>query len=478
MNKRISFSIAVLVFISLAVAAFVMFDDSGKNKEHEDNYSSTSRAGGEPTGPDNGAKSVSASGEGSDVQNGQDKSESFYDSAAETDGCESIKTEDVKIIGNSPEYDLKAFLCLDSKGENYLSIEYYLDGSSTVKKLYGKDIPELNDIFAKREGAAGKRDCYRVKAIYLNAVYSKAYIVIEEEYFKEADAARTSVYAFNLKNASLKKLFSDIGRFIDMQFSKNYKYMGFSYYDNPASSVFQENSLLEIIKCETDESIVSGSRSKGEIIGGRSGNEYVYDYVFLAWNSGKVARLSETMWKKQGENEEKKKREVLYDVERNIFVNPDGSAAKEENAPAGSSGASENKSNESEAIGILKNFYSGMASQKDYAKAMGLLSSEFTLELNLLKQFGFNALTKDDIDLETASLYSELLKSARLESILKEETAEKSSKIYFYQSLSLDGETRFTLPMIAQLNKENGAWKILSAREGNANEPPFSAAGQ
>ena len=254
MNKRISFSIAVLVFIFLAVAALVLFDDIEKNKEHADNYSSTSRAGGESTGSDNGAKSVSASGDGTNAQNGQ-------------------------------------------------------------------------DIFI-----------------------------------------------------------------------------------NPGESAAKE----EDIPTETDSSAAENKISESE----------------------------------------------------------------EEITPLEAANAAENKSNESEPVKFLKDFYSVMESQKDYAKTMGLLSSDFTLELNLLKQFGFNTLTKNDIDLETASLYSELLKSAKLESILKEETSEKSSKIYFYQSLSLDGERRFTIPMIAQLRKENGVWKIFSAREGNANDPPFPAAGQ
>jgi hypothetical protein len=209
-----------------------------------------------------------------------------------TAGVEVTRSEDIEVRYDSPEYDLKATLCEDSNKRTFVKLEYYLDGAGTTMEAESDKLPELDGIFEKREQAGTASGVFKVKYAYLNPGLSKAYLQIAgstNTCFEE-----TTLYSFNLKDFSIKKLFSNIGKYSDMKFNKDFSLLGYSFEDPPYMSVFQENSLFEILDCKSDEFKVKGSRTaSGKIAGSDRDPAFVYDYTFASWQSNTVARLKQ-----------------------------------------------------------------------------------------------------------------------------------------------------------------------------------------
>gem|GEM_PF-1014660 len=464
MTRRSILIVSILVVAALIGAALILFDRPQNivpdNTSIADNKDSSESI-------DNSQSGYSAAG------SAEGQVEVKAEETAGSEVIEIIKSEEIKVVGNSPEYDLKAYLCKNSKNEEFIKFEYYNSGVGTEKDLTTAQVPELEGVFEKGNEALKEKDGFQARPVYLNARYSKAYITVEGN--ANADFVKTTMYVFNLKDQSLKKLFSNTGRYTEPCFSADYKYLAYSYYDSPASSIYQENSLLEVISSVTDEFIVKGSRNdKGVLIGGIDSSGRIFDYSFISWNSNSTVRLKETVWtKKTGTSGdvEKNSREVLYDIERNLFLNLNGSIMEK----GGILPKQENQKvkQESGAAKTLGDFYSYLGSEKDYNKALEILSDDFTLELNILEQFGVEVLTKDDIDLESASIYADLLRKAKLDSIVKEEAKGDTSTIYYYQLFSIKESSQLRQPIIAQLKKADGKWKILGAKEASGEEAPF-----
>lgn len=387
----------------------------------------------------------------------------------ESNTVEIIKSEEVKVFNNSPEYDFKAFIYRNSLNEVFLKFEYFNDGVGVVKELGVGEIPELESLEANNAGTGGDSG-YGVKAVYLNPKFSKAFFVVENK--ASADFVEAAIYSFKLKDFSSKKVFSTAGKFTGLLFTKNNKYMGFSYYDIPSSSVFQEDSLLEILNCENDEFIVKGSRdAKGKLIGGDKDPKIIYDYIFLGWHSNSIAKVREVTLQKDASQKTKKERELLYDVEKNVFLNLDGTAAANSKG-ASKPGTAQDKA-ESDSIKTLKSFYVCLSSDSRYTEGMALLDADFKLQLSIFKQFGINELSKSDIDAKSVSMYRDLLKMASLESIVKEEIKDNTSTIYYYQLFSSGEGSQTKQPLTAQLKKIDGKWKITLIKDGNIDEKPF-----
>ena len=385
-----------------------------------------------------------------------------------------VESEEVAVINNSLEYSIKALLCKDSKSEKFIRLEYYLDGESVIQELGLQQIPELKDVNLKGENEALNSKANRIKAVYLNPKYSKAFLLIEGNSLQ--NYTDTSLYSFKLDDSTFKKLFADNGDFTDLYFTKDYKYAGFSYYDSLASSIYQESSLLEILNCEDDNFTINGSRdSKGVIIGNNDNPEYIFDYKFLSWNSNSVAKLNESVTPKNAESLKDgsiKSRDVLYDVSRNVLMNLDGSAVSNNESPVGQ-GEQPQKEIESTSIKTLRSFYSCLQSENEYSKAMDMLNKDFKIRLKMLEQFGISELEKSDIDVDSASIYSNILGMTRLESVVMETAAENISTIYFYQSFSLSDGEQSSQPLVAHLKKMDKTWEIVLIEDGKPDEKPF-----
>lgn len=454
--KRKTVIISVLVVIFLVTAAFILSRQLNDGRRQDEAEVAEGTAATDESTPANETVGVEDKAAESQTEETGEQVRILY-------------SEELKVINNSPEYDLRASVYKNSEKEAFLKFEYYYEGAGVEKLLGMEAVPELGSVVIQGDGQEVQGD-KKVKTVYLNVKFSKAYFIIEAA--STSGFPETTLYVLNLKDQNVKKLFSHKGKFTDMFFTKNGKYIGCSYFDSPASSIFQERSLLEIVDCEKDEWIVTGSRdAEGNRIGTGRDPQLVYDYAFLSWHSNNTARLKETAFSKKDSTDKIKGQEVLYDVVKNIFLNPDGSPVTEGNSkpkPEETAVIAE-----SEAVKTFKTFYQYLGDGKQYDNAMALLDDEFKLQLEILKQFGVDELGKKDISAEGVALYAELLKAARLDSIVKEETTSAVSTIYYYQILSTGQGAEEKQPMIAQLKKVDNQWRLFSVKDGKINEKPF-----
>lgn len=469
-RRKIVLTAAAVVL--LAAAVFTYFSFSGNRTAFDSSQA--------PTEPSAAVDAASASGAGY----GTTASEEAGETAAPA--AQIIKSEDVEISYNSPEYDLKAALREYSDMQSRVELEYYLEGAGTSMEIGSKVIPELEGIFEKRDGAGS--DSYKVRGAYLNPVYSRLYLQIAGKSgngFEE-----TALYSVDLKNQTVIKLFSYRGKYSKMQFNKSFSLLGYSFGDPPEMSAFQESSLFDILDCKTDEYKVRNSRlPSGKTAGGDRDAGYVYDYGFIAWRSDTIARLQQAVIAKKDSKEKPGGQgEVLYDVVRDIFTNTDGSPVNSQptdgqptnGQPADGKPAETGKGEPAdtkamaEASKVLADFYSYLPSEKDYNKGMELLDDGFKLRLGLLEQFGAKEIVKSDIDEENASMFSGILKAAKLESVVKTEVDGGVCNIYYYQTLSLNDDSQVRQALKAELKKEKGAYRISLISDADAGKPPFA----
>lgn len=381
-------------------------------------------------------------------------------------------SEEIEVRYNSPEYDLKASLCEDSGKRTFVRLEYYLDGAGTTMEAASDKLPELDGIFEKRDQADAASGAFKVRYAYLNPGLSKVYLQITGG--SNAGFEETALYRLDLNDFSVKKLFSNTGKFSDMRFNKDFSLLGYSFDDPPYLSVFQENSLFDILDCKSDEFKVRGSRTPaGKIAGTDRDPAFVYDYAFVSWESNTVARVKQAMFsKKDPDGGLSGQGEVLYDVTMDRFTNLDGSPA---DAPstAADKGAEPADKGGSEAVKVLTDFYSFLPSEKNYKAAMNLLDESFSLQLELLRQFGVIEILKSDIDSDTATMYSDILKAAKLDSIVKTELVDGVYTIYYYQMLSLNADSQVRQPLSAQIRKVKDAYRIILIKDADGEKPPF-----
>lgn len=394
-----------------------------------------------------------------------------------------VKSENIDVIGNSLEYDLKAATYENEAGNILIKLEYYLDGVGTVEELSQEQLPEIKDMFIKREGQASKKG-YRIKQLYLHAKKAKVYLIIEGKDF--GDEVETSIYSYTLGSGKPERLFNTRGNFSGPLFNRDMSYMAFSCIITENN---EEASLLQIVECETDEFIVNSNRTaKDTPVGKKTEDGRKQDYLLVSWHTGKIVRLN-LIIRSQGQHKIREglseAKEVLYDFTQDIFYDLDGKPLNDSDDNENSLQKSESENiqkeqttlkEESECIKALKEFYSYMSSQNEYQKAYDMLDENFVMQMNLLKQFGIAELRKQDMDIYSFPLYAHLFKSARIESIVSEEMLDDSlTIIYFFQTFASEGSNEeIRMPVVFRMKKFETDWKILQITDGSLSDKPFS----
>lgn len=438
---------------------------------------------------------------------------SVNESSKASEGAESLlKSEIINVDSNTPEYDMELRLCEGSDKKTFLRLRYYLDGASVINDIDDSRIPELKDIFENRESAVGNKESYKIKQALLNPIYSQLYVMIcgsaADKY------VQTSLYQIGVDDGSVKMLMSYPGEYGKMSFNKDKSLMIYSFADPPHMSQYQESTMISIFDCKKAEFIIKSSRDiSGNLMGSNSCSGYVYDYEFTSWQMPRTVRLKQTVKSKNDTGAILLQGDVLYDIDKNLILNMDGSTQElseeigdgstrqsetaqqsngtqqEEEKGTGGGQDSERQSSEgtdktgetekaakgpdstvkkgeSEQVKLLRSFYSYLGSEEDYKKAMDLLDKDFVFRMELLKQFGVECIVKSDFDAEDASMYSQLLKTAKFDTIAGEDLKDGICTISYYHYLGADSESQLRQLMVARLKKSDGLWKIISIEEG------------
>ncbi len=446
-------------------------------------------------------------------------------SSSEAYNTESLlRDEMIKVDGNTPEYDMELRLCERADKETFLELRYYLNGASVINDIDDAQIPELKEIFESRN-SIGNKEAYIVKQALLNPVYSQLYVLIYGSAVNKYTQA--SLYEININDASVNKLMSYPGEYGQLSLNKDKSLMAYSFGDPPHMSQYQENFLIDFYDCRKAEYIIKSSRDvSGSLMGSNSNPNYLYDYEFTSWLAPRTARLNQTISSKKEEESVLQQGDVLYDIDKNLIMNLDGSAqdisagaegeltqqgeavpqndetqqseaaqqnngTKQGEAASGTDSTqnseqssigndantketgstikgagSTSKKGESEQAKLIKSFYSYLESEDDYKKAMELLDKDFVFRMELLKQFGVEYIVKSDFDAQEASMYSQLLKAAKFDTIAKEELKDGIYTIDYYHFLGLNSDSQLRQLMIARMKKSDGLWRIISIEEG------------
>ncbi len=405
-----------------------------------------------------------------------------------------IKDEAVIVDGNTPEFELELKLAENTDKKTFLRLQYYLKGISVINELDNGELPELTGIFDNRDKERGNTEAFRIGQALLNPVHSQLYLRIHGAPLGAYTQA--SLYMVELNDMSVKKLFSYPGKYGKMALNKDFSLLVYSFGDPPHLSNLKEDNLVEVFDCADREYIIKGNRDKtGNVLGKNSSPEYLYDYEFLAWRTVDVLKLRQAARLKNDADSDMTQIEVLYDIQKNLLFNHDGSELKQTaaggvsvtpgspdrpgadisdtNAVMAGTGSAivadtntQGKTAGSEAENVIKSFYSYLAAENDYSKALQLMDDNFKLRLNILKQSGVDEISKRDISAEGVSLYSNLLKAAKLDTITKSEMKGGICKVTYYQILGLSADSQIRQLMSAQLKKTGNVWKIIIIEDG------------
>lgn len=399
-----------------------------------------------------------------------------------------INSEKVDVNYNTPEYELSLELCENSNQKTFIRMQYYLNGSAVVNELDEGSISELEDIFESRVKESGNTEAFRIKQALLNPVHSQLYILIQGAPFEVY--LQSSFYVINLQDTSIRKLFSYPGLYGKMAFNKDFSLLAYSFGDPPVLSMYQEDNLLEVLDCSTTDYIIKGNVDmNGKKLGLNSSPDLLYDYEFEAWQAVNTLKLRQAVRPLSNPDSGLTQTEALYDVKKNLLLNPDGSEQKlsvknmetkadrptgvQDSGTSSATGsaiaadpAAQAEPVDSEPLKVLKSFYAYLGSEKDYAKAMQLLDDSFRLKLLMIRQFGAEELVKSDIDEENASAFSNILKSAKFESLSKEITKGSTSTIIFTQVLGSGTDFEDKQQMTAELRETGKDWKIILIEDG------------
>jgi hypothetical protein len=408
-----------------------------------------------------------------------------------------VECETVHVDGNTPEYEFKLELCEDTGGRTFIRMEYYLDGFSVVNELDDGQLTELAGIFEKRKQEDGKSRGFRIGQALLNPVMGQLYLLIHG--IDLGEHVQASFYKVNIRDLSIRKLFSYPALYGKMSLNADCSLLAYSFKDPAIMSFYQEDYLLDVYDCKNEEYLVRGNRDgSGKYIGSNSNPDILYDYEFIEWQSGGILKLKQGVRLKTSPDEEPQRKDVLYDIQKNLLKETDGSILEPSSGIASSivfdpengepgvkeaqsknaaeAGITENSAGSAADVGdgpesVIRNFYSYLESEDDYAEAMLLLDDGFRLRMAMLKQFGIDEVLKSDIDAEyeadNASLYSNLLKAAKLESITDSKISEDgSAKILYYHVLALSGGSGVRQQMSAELKKTGKGWKIILIEDG------------
>ncbi len=366
------------------------------------------------------------------------------ENAVKQENTSAVYDKAIPVENNTVLYDLKLSLHQNDKKQVFLKLEYYNNGNDVLKEFDEAQIPELKGITINSSEAARENKGRRITKAYLDIKNSKLFMSIEGE--SDSSGTVTSIYSYSLDNLTIKRLYTDKGEFTPVNFSKDGSYMAFSVKNNSGIS------MLSVIKCSTEDFTVRDNKnSKQQAIGNPEKPENA-NYGFVSWFANTVVKLN----KITGEA----KSEALYDIAKDVFLNPDGTL------PASAGGQT---IKDTESIIALKSFYQSLSTGK-YDKAYELMDEVF--KLNAFKQFGEVIIKKSEVALSDFTTYGAFFQSGRLSSILKEDINGNTSYIYFYQVVSFEqGDQQQALK--ATLKKTPKGWRVSALDEGNVNEAPF-----
>lgn len=365
------------------------------------------------------------------------------ENAVKQDNSSAVSDKAIPVENNTVLYDLKLSLHQNDKKQVFLKIEYYNNGNDVLKEFDETQIPELKGIIINSAEASQEKG-RRITKAYLDIKNSKLFMSIEGE--ADSNGTVTSIYSYSLDNLSIKSLYTDKGEFTSVNFSKDGSYMAFSVKNNSGIN------RLNVIKCSTEAFTVRDNKnSKQQAIGNPEKPEKAH-YGFVSWFANTVVKLN----KITGEA----KSDALYDITKDVFLNPDGTL------PASAGGQT---IKDTESIITLKSFYQSLSTGK-YDKAYELMDEVF--KLNAFKQFGEVVIKKSEVALSDFTTYGAFFQSGRLSSILKEDVNGNTSYIYFYQIVSFEqGDQQQALK--ATLKKTPKGWRVSALDEGKVNEAPF-----
>lgn len=415
-----------------------------------------------------------------------------------------LRSESVPVSGNTPEYDMKLTLCEGDDLKVFLRFEYFQNGIGAVKELNEEQLPEIIAILKNTSSQHDDIKPSKFKQVLLNPVYGQLYLLINGG---QTDGfTQTTVYRIDLADMAVDKLFSYPARYGDIVFNSDFSMLAYSFDDPPHMSVYQEDRVLEVYDCKKGEYIVKGNKDVNrQPIGINHSKGYLYDYEFLSWESLNIVRLKQGTREMSNLDVKPLVTEVLYDIEKNLLMSSDGSewmiAQGGEAADESSSGDSKSLDSpdgdeQGESLGgegkdevmaadknvegsedtgspanVLKAFYTYLQSKEDYDKAMQLLDESFKLRMAMLRNFGVEEISKNDIDAEynesNVSLYSDLLKAAKLDTISKETIMNDNTVVItYYQNLGLSADSNVRQLMSAKLILVNKEYKIILIEDG------------
>ncbi|MGE5615144.1 MAG: hypothetical protein ACM3XR_12160, partial [Bacillota bacterium] len=311
-----------------------------------------------------------------------------------------MECEKVHVDGNTPEYEFMLELCEDMGGRTFIRMEYYLDGSSVVNELDEGKLTELDGIFEKRRQENGGSFGFKIGQALLNPVTGQLYLLINGT--AADDYVQASLYKINVRDLSVRKLFSYPALYGKMSLSDDCSLLAYSYKNPAAMSFYQEDYILDVYDCKNDEYLVRGNRgTDGEYIGSNSIPDLLYDYEFIEWRPGGLMKLKQGTRQKSGLNGKPQWEDVMYDIQKNLLLDMDGNFKEYsgENGVASSiafepegNGTGDNEAQGADTSGksmpestkgsvdtgagpeiVVENFYSYLRSEDNYAKAMRLL---------------------------------------------------------------------------------------------------------
>ena len=195
-----------------------------------------------------------------------------------------VECEVVHVDGNTPEYEFRLELCEDAGGRTFIRMEYYLDGFSVVNELDDGKLTELAGIFEKRKQEDGKSKGFRIGQALLNPVMGQLYLLIHG--IDLGEHVQASFYKINIRDLSIRKLFSYPALYGKMSFNADCSLLAYSFKDPAIMSFYQEDYLLDVYDCKNEEYLVRGNRDTGgKYIGSNSNPDILYDYEFIEWQS-------------------------------------------------------------------------------------------------------------------------------------------------------------------------------------------------
>lgn len=145
--------------------------------------------------------------------------------------------------------------------------------------------------------------------------------------------------------------------------------------------------------------------------------------------------------------------------------NPDGEVQNAPGKTQDTAGETQGVPGEMRAADVIRKLYSYSKNLDRYQEALELLTEDFTLELEIFKQFGIEKMNKSDITGEQIGVFAMFLKNSEFRDILEEISEGDNAVIEYLHAMRLVDGSVIEIELAADLVKEAGTWKIAGIRE-------------